>query len=251
MVGVVTEAMTHDHARRLDRATIVKAGLEIAASPRTSTISIRALGTALGVDPTAVYRHFRGKDDLMRALLDEVQAIALDGISEAGGGSGVDGGTAADADPAADDSVADGDWRARLTALSRSTLDTFVLYPAIALEATVLTTNGPAELATIEYILAAFAEAGLGGSDLVRHYALFASYVLSEAAGIARGRTSAAGDDAARATSAWFEGPLLVDPLTHSHIASVAAELRDLRDEDIFRMGVDAILDSAERAAAQ
>lgn len=85
----------------------------------------------------------------------------------------------------------------------------------------------------------------------MRHYALFASYVLSEAAGIARGRTTAGGGDGeTRASNAWFEGPLLVDPLIHSHIASVAAELRDLRDEDIFRMGVDAILDSAERAAA-
>lgn len=219
--------MTHDHGKRLDRATIVKAGLEIASSPRTSTISIRALGTALGVDPTAVYRHFRGKDDLMRALLDEIQAIALAEASEAGG-----------------------DWRERLRTLSLHTLDTFVLYPAIALEATVLTTNGPAELATIEYILAAFAEAGLDGSDLVRHYALFASYVLSEGAGIARGRTTSSAAGEARTTNAWFEGPLLVDPLTHSHIASVAAELRDLRDEDIYRMGVDAILDSAERAAA-
>ncbi|WP_235493434.1 TetR/AcrR family transcriptional regulator [Leifsonia sp. Leaf336] len=224
----MTEAMTHDHSKRLDRATIVKAGLEIASSPRTSAISIRALGSALGVDPTAVYRHFRGKDDLMRALLDEVQAIALAQIAEV-----------------------DGDWRERLRALSHATLDTFVLYPAIALEATVLTTNGPAELATIEFILAAFSEAGLSGSDLVRHYALLASYVLSEAAGIARGRTttSGEGDGDTRATNAWFEGPLLVDPLTHSHIASVAAELRDLRDEDIYRMGVDAILDSAERAA--
>jgi AcrR family transcriptional regulator len=220
--------MTHDHSKRLDRATIVKAGLEIASSPRTTAISIRALGTALGVDPTAVYRHFRGKDDLMRALLDEVQAVAL-----------------------AEAAAMEGDWRDRLRALSHATLDTFVQYPAIALEATVLTTNGPAELATIEYILAAFAEAGLSGSDLVRHYALFASFVLSEAAGIARGRTtpSATSGDT-RVSNAWFEGPLLVDPLTHSHIASVAAELRDLRDEDIFRMGVDAILESAGRAAA-
>lgn len=139
-------------------------------------------------------------------------------------------------------------------ALARTTLDTFVLYPAIALEATVLTTNGPAELATIEVILTALEEAGLSGSDAVRHYALVASFVLSEAAGIARGRTSGeARDGEPRTSNAWIEGPLLVDPLTHSHIAAVAADLRDLRDlrdDDIYRMGVDAILDSAARAAA-
>jgi len=223
----VTQATTHDHGKRLDRATIVATGLEIASRPRTSAISIRTLGTALGADPTAVYRHFRGKDDLMRALLDEVQAIALSTVS----GS-------------------EGDWRERLRRLSRATLETFVQYPAIAVEATVLTTNGPAELATMELILAAFAEAGLSGSDLVRHYALFASFVLSEAAGIARGRTgSGTATDDGLTSAAWFEGPLLVDPVTHSQIAAVAAELRALRDEDIFGMGVDTILDSAERAA--
>jgi AcrR family transcriptional regulator len=219
----------HANAKRLDRATIVRAGLDVAARPNSAAISIRALGAELGVDPTAVYRHFRAKDDLMKALLDAVQAIALERIA------GVD-----------------ADWRERLRLLSRATLDAFVDHPAIAIEATVLTTNGPAELTTIEFILGAFSEAGLSGADLVRHYALFASYVLSEAAGIARGRTTTSGDaDDAGGTpsNAWFDGPLLVDPVTHSNIASVAAELKALRDEDIFYLGIEVILDSAERAA--
>lgn len=212
----------HANAKRLDRATIVRAGLEVAARPHNAALSIRALGTELGVDPTAVYRHFRSKDDLMRALLDEVQAIALTRIAEV-----------------------DGDWRTRLRALAHATLDAFIEYPAIALEATVLTTNGPAELTSIEFILGAFAEAGLSGPDLVRHYALFASYLLSEAAGIARGRTATDGDTGP--SNAWFDGPLLVDPVTHSNIAAVAADLKALRDDDIFELGVEVILDSAER----
>lgn len=209
-------------SKRLDHATIVEAGLEIASRPGVATISVRALGTELGVDPTAVYRHFQSKDDLMRALLDELQATALIRLRD------------------------NASWRTRLRDLAHATLATFVAHPAIAVEATVLTTNGPAETATIEFILAAFTEAGLEGGDLVSHYALFASYVLSEAAGIARGRASSPGST----EDSWFEGPLLVDPLKHEHIAAVAADLRDLRDEDIFRMGIELILDSAARLAA-
>lgn len=210
-----------EHSKRLNRGIIVKAGLDLAARTQTDAISVRALGSELGVDPTAVYRHFKSKDDLMRALLDELQGTALRQVPP------------------------DAAWRERLRLLAWATLDTFVDHPAIAMEAALLTTNGPAEMATIEFILAAFAEAGLEGTRLVHYYALFASYVLSEVAGIARGRTGARDVDAE--VDAWFDGPLLVDPVKHSHIAAVATELHRLRDRDIFRLGVDLILDSALR----
>ncbi|QYH35082.1 TetR/AcrR family transcriptional regulator [Salinibacterium sp. M195] len=210
-------------SKRLSRDTIVRAGLEIAARPQNAAVSVRALGLELGVDPTAVYRHFTSKDDLMRALLDELQSTTLSRINT------------------------DSDWRERLRQLAWITLETYVEHPAIAMEATVLTTNGPAEIATIEFILAAFADAGLDGSELVNHYALFSSYVLSEVAGMARSRAADGSTDADLDT--WFDGPLLVDPVKHVHIAAVAAELRGLRDTDIFRLGVDLILDSAARTA--
>jgi AcrR family transcriptional regulator len=55
---------------KLDPERIIAAGLELAARPGVSAISVRELGTMLGADPTAIYRHFRSKDDLMRSLLD-------------------------------------------------------------------------------------------------------------------------------------------------------------------------------------
>ena len=59
---------------RLDRESIIAAGLELAASG-TSTISVRELGNHLGADPTAIYRHFRNKEQLMEALLDELISL--------------------------------------------------------------------------------------------------------------------------------------------------------------------------------
>ncbi|GAA1448609.1 TetR/AcrR family transcriptional regulator [Leifsonia poae] len=219
---------------RLSREVIIRAGLELGSRHDTAAVSVRNIGAALGVDPTAIYRYFPSKQALMEALLDDVLVRVIERIDLSA------------------------DWRQRLTSLAVGTLEAFVAVPSIALEATVLTTNGPGETDTIECILGAFAEAGLAGESLVQHYAFYASYVLSEAAGIARGRgdhadpdaETSAGASSSSNSSPWFEGPLLVDPTKQPHLASVAGELGALQDHDIFRFGVDAIIASAERAAA-
>ena len=210
---------------RLDREAIVAAGLTLAAQPGVGSVSVRDLGAQLGADPTAIYRHFRGKDDLMRSLLDEVIGMSLQRV---------------DAEP--------DDWRGRLTQLAMATLELFATYPAIGVEATVLTTGGPHELDVIEFMLDAFSRAGLEGDDLVNHYALMASHSLSSAAGIARSR-SERGIDASE-PSPWIESPLLVDPAQHPLISSLGPRLRALDDRDLFMLGVRSVLDSAERTAA-
>jgi AcrR family transcriptional regulator len=221
----MTEARAPGSASRtrLSREVIIQAGLELGARADTASISVRNIGALLGADPTAVYRYFPSKQALMEALLDEVLSRVLARVDFSA------------------------DWRSRLLDLATGTLIEFVAFPSIAIEATVLTTNGPAETDTIECILSAFAEAGLAGDPLVQHYAFYASYVLSGAAGIARGRSDH--PDPLAHASPWLEGPLLVDPTRQPHLAAVASELQALQDQDIFRFGVEAIISSAERAA--
>lgn len=209
---------------RLDAAMIIEAGLELASTPGVTSISVRDLGARLGADPTAIYRHFRSKDALMEALLDELNGRAVASI-----------------DVPADD------WAARLRRLAEVTLDWYGRYPAIAIEATSLTTHGPGELAAIEFMLDAFHRAGLRDGELIRHYALLASHVLAVSAGIARSRAERGGDDD---TSPWFDAPLLADPRSFPLIAANAAALADLQDRELFLMGVDVIIESASRAAA-
>ncbi|MGZ4575180.1 MAG: TetR/AcrR family transcriptional regulator [Mycobacteriaceae bacterium] len=57
----------------LSREKVLAAALELAAAG-LDAVSMRALGTALGVDPTAVYRYFRTKDELLTAMADAVVA---------------------------------------------------------------------------------------------------------------------------------------------------------------------------------
>ncbi|KRE31441.1 TetR/AcrR family transcriptional regulator [Agromyces sp. Soil535] len=210
---------------RLDHDTIVAAGLKLAAQPGVASVSVRDLGAELGADPTAIYRHFRGKDELMRSLLDEVIGMSLDRV---------------DASP--------DDWKAGLTQLAVATLDLFETYPAIGVEAVVLTTGGPRELDVIEFMLDAFSRAGLEGDDLAHHYALMASHVLANAAAIAHSRNER-GTEASGA-SPWIESPLLVDPAQHPLIAALRLRLRALDDRYLFMLGVESVIESAERTAS-
>jgi AcrR family transcriptional regulator len=209
---------------RLDRDRIVAAGLELAETPGIGTIAVRDLGASLGTDPTAIYRHFRSKEELMTALLDEVIARSVAEV---------------EAPPE--------DWSTRLRQLAETTLHWFRRYPAVGAEAVVLTTHGPGELSAIELMLDAFTTAGLADDDLVQHYALMAGHILSGAAGIAREAAERglhpAGD------SPWLEGPLLVDPRAHPQVARHAARLSALQDDEVFLLGVDVIIDSARRVA--
>jgi len=211
---------------RLDRETIIAAGLELAAIPGTHSISVRELGTHLGSDPTAIYRHFRSKDDLMAALLDELTVRAISEVDD-------------DLD----------DWEARLRHLARSTLDWMSRYPAVGAEAIVLTTHGPGELSAIELMLDAFRRAGLEGDDVVRHYALLASHTLASAAGIARARAELGADPTG--DTPWFDEPLLVDPRRYPLVSEHGPALLGLQDTDLYFLGVDLIIESARRTAAR
>lgn len=208
---------------RLSAALIIAAGLELAERPGTTSISVRELGASLGADPTAIYRHFRNKDELVAALLDELFRRSVDEVS-----------------------APIEDWKNRLRELSASTLNQFVHHPAIAVEAVVLTTGGPGERDAIELMLEAFSHACLSDSDTVRHYALLASHVLFVGAGIASGRGES--EAGARDAKPWFDGPVRANPVTHPRIEKFGHQISGFGDRELFLLGVETVIESAERA---
>lgn len=201
----------------LDRDAIVATATELAASG--AAITFRGLGSALGVDPTAIYRRFRDKDELMGAVLDGLIAASL-----------------ADLDR-------DAPWRDQLREGAVRTIDVFAAHPQVGAEATTIDTGGPGELAVIDWILTQLGRAGLSKEQVVRCYAAYSSYVLAAAATLSQQRLQEL--EGVR-SPAWIGDLRGVDPTLHPALAAVIPELLALTGREVFLAGIDVLLDSFE-----
>lgn len=220
----VKSSVSRNAKAPLDRDVFVEAALRLASRPHTLTLTYRDLGKEVGVDPTAIYRHFQSKESLMQELLDRLFKLALAKLA-----------------------APSPDWSGRLLDFAEATLSTFMEYPAIAIEATSLTTGGTGELDSIEFMLERFSEAGLRGNDLAEQYAVFAAYVLSGAAGLARDHAESADSE----IQEWFTGPLLAEPSRHPLAAGIREQILELDHRKVFLTGVDQLIKVAgERAKA-
>jgi TetR/AcrR family tetracycline transcriptional repressor len=63
---------------RLTPDIIVSAAIDVMGDVGAEQFSVRKLGEAINADPTAIYRHFRSKDELLRAMGDR----GLDGVAD-------------------------------------------------------------------------------------------------------------------------------------------------------------------------
>lgn len=204
----------------LDREAFVEAALRLAARHDTVTLTFRELGNEMGVDPTAIYRHFLNKESLMQELLDRVFLLALQRLE-----------------------TPTERWEECLEEFAGRTLEVFMEHPAIAASATSLTTSGKGELDSIELMLTCFSNAGLAGRELAEQYAIFGSYVLAGAAGLAVDQVESSAPD----STAWFAGPLLADPRTSPLANSIRDEILALDHREVFLSGVRQIIQAARQ----
>lgn len=201
----------------LDREAILAAATELAAGG--AAITFRSLGAALGADPTAIYRRFRDKDELMGALLDGLIAESLAGVDR------------------------EAPWRDQLREGAVRTIDIFAAHPQVGAEATAIDTGGPGEVAVIDWILSQLGRAGLEKQQVVRCYAAYSSYVLAAAATLSQQRLQEI--DGVR-SAAWIGDLRAVDPARHPSLAAVVPELLALTGREVFLAGIDVLLDSFE-----
>ena len=124
---------------QLTRGTILDAALRLAATGGAEPLTVRRLGKELGADPTAIYRHFRDKDEPSAGRRPAHR--------------GLRGSRRPRAAP----------WRARLSTLAEVSLEILCAHPTIGAEAAIQTTGGPGELAAVDLIIRAINEAGLVG----------------------------------------------------------------------------------------
>lgn len=152
-----------DRRTRLDPESILDAVLRLARQEPGERLTVRKLGQALDADATAVYRHFKNRDAIIRAALDRLFDLSLQRTLAAG---------------------PEQHWRTRLETYSTELLSVFMQHPALGRESFATDTYGPGELQAIEFVLQCLTDAGLPDDRVVHYYAALESFNLALGTGI-------------------------------------------------------------------
>jgi AcrR family transcriptional regulator len=179
--------------------------------------SLPKLGRALGADPTAIYRHFPSKDDLVLAIADQLIEEGMAGL---------------EAHACWVDTIIDIIGRQRAV---------YCAHPAAATLSAHRTTQRPAEIRTINILIGAVLEAGFDGAEGARvcralgEFALIGSAL--EATYLAMDEQQLAKDEAA-----WTSAYLTVDRAEYPHIWQIRADLPGVTDDQIYETIVSLVI---------
>jgi AcrR family transcriptional regulator len=188
---------------------IVKESLRLLDADRSGGFSLPKLGRALGADPTAVYRHFPSKDDLVLAIAD---ALIEEATAEV---------TLRDC------------WVDTLAESARRLRRTYLAHPAAAALSACRTTQRPAEMRIVNVIIGAVLAAGFEGAQAALAYRAIGDFSLFWSGGEA---SFLALDEKAQQTdrSAWTRAYLAAGEGEFPHIFAVRDELPKVTDDGIF-----------------
>jgi AcrR family transcriptional regulator len=193
----------------LTRELLVRESLRLLDTEGIAGFSLPKLGRALGTDPTAVYRHFASKDDLVLAIADRLLEEVADGL------------------------VPSGCWVDTLTDTARRLRRAYLAHPAAASLSAYRTTQGPAEMRVVDTIIGAVLEAGFEGAEAAKVYRAIGDFALSwagcEAAFLALDEPLQQAD-----RGAWASAYLFADRADHPNIWQLRTALPEVDDDEIF-----------------
>ena len=144
-----------ERAAPLSRDALVAATIRIADAEGAGAVTMRRLGAELGVDATAFYRHFRDKDELLRAAADWLLAGALDGLEPTGS------------------------WPDDVRNLVLHVRRRYLEHPGVVV--LIATASGPlqGEAAATEQVLALLRSGGLDRAEAARAFEVLQDYLIS------------------------------------------------------------------------
>jgi AcrR family transcriptional regulator len=215
MAGTTSEREPSRSGRRglrrgsLTPELIVKESLKLLDGEGLDGFSMPKLGRALGADPTAVYRHFPSKDDLILAIADQLIEDAM-----------------ADLAPHVC-------WVDTVTDIVRRIRRTYCDHPAAASLAACRTTQRPAEMRSADTLIGAILDAGFEGRTAARVYRAIADFALAGAGGEA-GFHALDTRLQEKDRTAWMRAYRAVDRAEHPHIWQLREELPAVTDDDVF-----------------
>jgi AcrR family transcriptional regulator len=208
---------------RLTKDLIVAAAIELIARDGVEQLSVRRLGEAIAADPTAIYRHFRSKDELLRAIGDRV----LDGVA---------------------DHLPVPAWKAGIRELCIRLRAANLAQPVLA----TLVHGGPSrhanELTITETMLAGLQAGGFSPNDAAQAYHALIELTIGSAAIDA---SLAVMPAAARAGTyeTWRDAYARLDPHRYPSSVELSAALYPGTADDRFVFALDRLLDGLDRLA--
>ncbi|MEV0064560.1 helix-turn-helix domain-containing protein [Nocardia sp. NPDC050718] len=226
--GSGSGSMVVDGARRAVRLTpemIVEAAVRIAARGRSDGLTGRALGEELGVDRSAVWRHFADKDALLRAVGDRLLTMAYDRVPDA-------------LDP-----------KSRMERLAHAVVDVFTAHPYVGAAVASRTTRGPGEFAVVEMMLTALGDLGLEVPDRVRYQRMLADSVLAYA-GFRAGYALLPKKVRDADERAWAREYAAADPREYPAIAALAPRLAEVGPDTVLDTLIEAFWAAVEARRA-
>ncbi|MDA3646786.1 TetR/AcrR family transcriptional regulator [Saccharopolyspora indica] len=132
--------------RRWTTEEILDTAAELLRTSDAESFSVRKLASALGTDSSSLYRHFRSKTELLRAVVDRILFEAMDGY------------------------LPKGDWKQRITNLALRLRDTFGQQPQLAAIWGRYASGGTGSRLVIEEALRALRASGLPDEEIPSRY---------------------------------------------------------------------------------
>ncbi len=212
----------------LSEETIVECALGLAQELGVQGLTVRRIGQELGADPTAFYRYFRDKDELLLACMDRVTDRAFDRFSQQAEGL-----------------RPPQDWRALLRLSAHATWTTAREYPAITAACFSRVTGRAAERRWVEFFVGTLSKLGLGPEEATLYYRALVDAILSMS-GLRATVETLPEPEAQKNVSAWSTVYGAVNPDTYPMIFSHARELQSVKPEAIFAIVIESILDRIE-----
>ncbi|OBC09207.1 TetR family transcriptional regulator [Mycobacterium sp. 852013-50091_SCH5140682] len=198
----------------LSEELIVEAALRVLQYHGAAGLTVRRLGLALGADPTALYRYFRGIEDVVLAITDELLRRVAEGW-----------------EPGAD-------WRDAMRELGLRVHRVYLEHPQAGVLAASRVTGGPHEIQLIETVLGLLRDAGFPDREAVDVYHAFIDQMLGFAA-LDAAYEALPPEHRQRDDSKWRDTYSQLPAETHPNIAATSR----LLDESMRQSGCEPALD--------
>lgn len=215
-----------DRGTPLSSELIIDRALELTEREGAQALTMRRLGEELGVDPTAVYRHFRDKDDLVLACMDRIIDNAYTAL-----------------EPRLDRT----DWRGVLRAVAEHSWQACAAHPAIYSLAFFRTTGGPGERRMVELLLSTLSAAGLSPEQAVLYYRAFVDSMLAMC-GMKAAEQSLEPHLREKDASAWTRIYAILPQEEYPAARAHAGHLAGITERAIFTSVTDAVISLIEGA---